>query len=445
MLRGTIDGKISGDDAWRGSFRRDIVLTNFEGDIVNAVMFGVQDHTGNDAYVGIRINDATSNAGDYAQIYFEENGADNTTAARDYDLDASAEDATRATGATQTDMYWGANSWVDDAEAADNHDAHGTREGTSWEYEFLVPYDAGAEDIDMPDNGVPGFFVRYHDADKVAGKQEFFWEYNANTDSIQIDPNSNAYLALGWSQMQLGAPYVQVVYPEDNANVEGVVNVRIYAEDENANGIDSAFFYRKSISGTKYPFTRIGGTNEWSGTLDVSSLSNGADTLVFEVGDDDGIVMERLVNVVIANGSGAAAPPAVSITSPGAGSVVSGTTTIAFTSSATGASVVTREISIDGSAFVATTTTATHTWNTSSLADGSHTILLKVTDSNGSSTSTNVTTYLVRNIPLVTLVAPAADSVVSGTTVVVFTATPVAPVHTRQHRPLQSIPLIRKK
>ncbi|MBN1308833.1 MAG: hypothetical protein JXA18_12995 [Chitinispirillaceae bacterium] len=434
-----IDGNISGgaqpDDAWRGSYRRNLTLTDFAGSTLNAVLYSVEDNTGNNVYVGLKVFDDDNDAGDYCQIYQEEDPSVSPATTRNYLLDNGTENSLVADVNAFTladDRYWNGITevWASDATNTTQKGLGAWyASGSFYEYEFLIDRDAGNDgddqDIYMADGSLMGFHIKYHD-DAGTGA-DYYWELSPNSEAIEIDPNQNAFVTTGWPDLQTGAPYVQVVYPEDGSNVEGVVNVRIYAEDENANGIDSASFYRTTMPGTKYQLTRIAGTNEWSGTWDVSSLTNGADTLVFEVGDDDGIVMERLVNLAIANGTGASTPPTVTITSPAAGSMVSGTVTIAFSASATGATIETREISIDGSAYGATTTTMSHTWNTGTLAEGSHTVQLKITDSNGRSTTSNAVIYIVKNSPSVSLTAPAADSVVSGTLVVTFTATAVAP------------------
>jgi hypothetical protein len=423
----SVDGAIT-EDAWRGCFRRDIVLTNFSGSMINATMYAVEDNTNNDIYIGMRITDNDNNAGDFCEIYQEQDNATPATG-RNYLLDGGIENALIADenpyGAGD-DRYWNStsDSWAADASTA-NQSALGTWSSDHYDYEFRIVQDAGGNDLDVADNGVFGFLIRYHDA---ADNTDYFWDYSPNADNIQIDENGSVYVATGWPDMQLGSPYVQVIFPVDNANVEGIMNIRIYAQDENADGIDSAHFYRASTPGSKYELTRIGSTNEFSGSFDVASLANGPDTLVIAVGDDDGVVSQRLVHLNIANGSGAASPPTIALTSPSPGTEVGGAVAIAFTAVANGgATVSATDISIDGGSYGATATISTHSWNTSALPDGSHTIRLRVTDSNGAAAYSEITTYVIINSPSVMIASPAADTTVRDSVTVTFTATPVAP------------------
>ncbi|MBN1759675.1 MAG: hypothetical protein JW863_15210, partial [Chitinispirillaceae bacterium] len=423
----SVDGAIT-EDAWRGCFRRDIVLTNFTGSIIHATMYAVEDNTNNDIYIGMRISDNDHDAGDFCEIYQEQNNA-GPASDRNYLLDGNIENALIADenpyGAGD-DRYWNAvsDSWAADASTA-NQNALGTWNSDHYDYEFQIIQDGGGNDLDVSDNGVFGFLIRYHDADD---NTDYFWDYSPNADNIQIDENGSVFVATGWPDMQLGSPYVQVIFPVDNANVEGTMNIRIYAQDENADGIDSTYFYRASTPESKNELTRIGSTNEYSGSFDVSSLSNGPDTIVIEVGDDDGVVSQRLVYLNIANGSGTSSPPAITLTSPSPGTEIGGTVGIAFTATANGgATVAATDIAIDGNDYESTTTSSTHSWNTSTLPDGSHTIRLRVIDSNGAAAYSEVTSFVVVNTPSVTTASPSADTTVQDSVTISFTATPVAP------------------
>ena len=43
-------------------------MTNFEGDILNAVLYAIQDHANNDVYVGLQVYDPATNANDYQTV-----------------------------------------------------------------------------------------------------------------------------------------------------------------------------------------------------------------------------------------------------------------------------------------------------------------------------------------------------------------------------------------
>jgi len=76
-------------------------------------------------------------------------------------------------------------------------------------------------------------------------------------------------------------------------------------------------------------------------------------------------------------------PPSLAVTSPASGSTVNGTVTISWSQS--GQSLAYTTVMIDGVSNTATGTS--FLWNTTSLADGEHTVVVNVTDTGGFSTS----------------------------------------------------------
>ncbi len=433
-----IDGNIRGgatpDDAWRGCYTRHLVLTNFAGKTINAVFYSLEDAKVDDnVYVGLKIYDDENDGGDLCNIYQEQNKS--TTTDRNFLLDDGRENSLIADENAFTDaddQYWDGTdpteSWTQDAVGGTTHDAIGEWYSAGYyEYEFLIDRSTGtAQDIIMDDDALMGFLIRYHDADGAGS--DYFWEHSPNADNIEIDPNNNVYVATGWPDLQLGAPYVQIIFPEDDSYVEGVVNVRIYAEDENVDGVISALFYRKSVPATTYTLTRIDGTDEWSGTWNVMSLPDGPDTLVFEVTDDDGITIERLVNVTIQNESGTVIRPWVRVTSPTPGDTLLGTHSITFTKNpGSGTKISNLAIFIDGDSTQLDTGATTHSITTNDYLDGAHTIQLQAINEAGISGISPVATYHFRNAPSVTLTSPTPDSTLSGIITVVFGATAVSP------------------
>jgi hypothetical protein len=425
-----VDGNIfSGavpDDAWRGAYSRNIVLTNFAGSIINAILYSVEDDdVADNFYVGMVVLDNEADDNDSMVIYQEQHNT--ATSGRDYLLENLGENALIAdTNAyvTSSDRHFssaGSGTWAADGDGT-GQTATGRWYGTRYEYEFQVNRSGGAQDINIDDGSLMGFQLRYHDG---SDGTEYYWEYSPNSDLTEIDMNNNIFVATGWPDLQLGAPYVQVVYPEDNAYIEGVTNVRIYAK-KSTGIIDSAVFFRKSVPATRYPLTRIGSTDEWSGTWDVTVLPNGADTLVFKVYDGT-LVMDRLVNVNIKNDSMVSNPPTVVLTSPAPGSEVSGTVSITFShSAAAGRSIDSTLISIDGADYIATSAANSHDWNTANITDGSHTAQIRVVDDAGASSMTSLITYVVNNAPTVAINAPAPDSTIRDTVQISFSESTIA-------------------
>ncbi|OGJ90039.1 MAG: hypothetical protein A2248_18980 [Candidatus Raymondbacteria bacterium RIFOXYA2_FULL_49_16] len=419
----TVDGNITGgttpDDGWRGAYMRNLVLTNFAGKTLNATIYCVDDVSAQDLFVGLKIYDDHNDNTDSCEIYQEQD--DILTTGRNFLLDNNHENALIANTTAYVasrDRYWSggaSGSWAQDASSA-NQSAAGAWRTTNYEYEFKVNRSPATDDIIMDNSSLMGFHVRYHDGEDGS---DYFWELSPNADKIQIDWNNNIYVATGWPDMQLGAPYFQVIYPEDNSTMEGVTNVRISAQKDPAtlDDIDSAVFYRISDPDTRHRITKIGSTNEWSGTWDVTALPNGADTLVFKV-YDDALVMDRIVNVTIKNdASSAATPPTVTLTSPAAGSTLGGDSAVITFSRTVAAthSIVSTHVSIDGGAFSSIGAAATsYAWNTTALAEGSHTIQIRVIDDQDESATTNVITYIVKNTPTVSITSPLDSTDQSG-------------------------------
>ncbi len=440
----TIDGNIKAgatpDDAWRGCYQRNIVLTNFADSTLNAILYSVEDNANTNFYVGMKITDE-NNAGDYCRIYQEHDNAVSPSTGRNYLLNSGTENALVADENAFTaadDRYWdgGTETWAQDATNTTQNARGVYYAGGYYEYEFLVDRSAGNDgddqDIYMADGNKMGFHILYHDAN--GSGSDYYWEYAPNSDAIEIDPNGNVFTAAGWPGMQLGAPYVQIIFPEDDKEIEGVANIRIYAEDENADGIVSTIFYRKSVPATTYQLTRIDMLNEYSGTWNVIDLPDGPDTLVFEVTDDEGITVQRLVNLTIRNEAGTVVKPVVRVTDPVPGDTLSGPQTITFTKDpGSGTKISNLAILVDGDSTGLDTGATTHQIITNDYLDGAHTIQIQAINDAGMSGISPVATYHFRNAPSVTLTSPSPDAVLTGTAVTVkfqASAIPMATVAT---------------
>src|SRR3989339_545405 len=132
--------------------------------------------------------------------------------------------------------------------------------------------------------------------------------------------------------------------------------------------------------------------------------------------------LSQTIKVVVRNA------PSITLNSPRADSIISGTLVVQFTAAAVApATVDSTWIAVDGGAWVATATGTTDTLDTQDLTDGDHIIQLKVSDSNNKTGLSQTIKVVVRNAPSITLNSPRADSIISGTLVVQFTAAAVAP------------------
>jgi len=136
------------------------------------------------------------------------------------------------------------------------------------------------------------------------------------------------------------------------------------------------------------------------------------------------------VRVTAAGGTPDTTPPTVSITSPTAGSTVSGTVAIsAMASDNVGVTKV--DFLVDGALLSSDTTSPySATWNTTTAANGSHTLTAKAFDAANNQTTSAPVGVTVNNAPpppdttppTVSITSPAAGATVSGTITISATA-----------------------
>ena len=232
-------------------------------------------------------------------------------------------------------------------------------------------------------------------------------------------------VTLGSMISSYGVPTMQIIYPRAGSEVEGSINLRVYAhEGGNVALIDSVKFFRKtaSDSSNKTALIKIASTGEWSGSWKVPAAVSGADTLVFRAFNTTGGKTDSTI-IVTAVSNGAIIAPTVNITSPAAGSAISGIQTISFTAAAGSGSIAATDISVDGAAYVSTSTTTTHNLNTVPLVEGSHTVRIRITNSGGTATESKITTYFVTNLPAVSWISPNGGTSVSGRMILNYTDT----------------------
>jgi len=122
-------------------------------------------------------------------------------------------------------------------------------------------------------------------------------------------------------------------------------------------------------------------------------------------------------------------PPSLAMASPLAGATLSGTAVVDVTAT-DDVGVVKVDLLVDGNLFVTDVTSPySFAWDTSTLANGPHTLQAKANDAAGNSANTTPITVNVSNIPpdttppAVSFTAPATGATVSGTTTVSANAT----------------------
>jgi len=198
------------------------------------------------------------------------------------------------------------------------------------------------------------------------------------------------------------APYPapSITYPLDGTSVNGTVTV--LADSMNNPSVTGMQFYvdgalKGSDTSGPYQF-------QW----DSSTLSPGSHTLQVKTVDAKGAVVDS-GTVTVQVTSKDSTPPTVALTAPQGGTVVSGTTIIAATA-ADDIGVSRVEFYKDGALlFAGNTAPFTFSWDTSSVANGAHTLVAKAYDAAGHVTQTGEISVLVNNVVADT-VAPVVRS-----------------------------------
>jgi len=294
-----IDGIISQTE-WQGAYKRELILSNFHYGIYRAIIWCLEDSAQKDIYVGLRVFDSHHNPQDYCQIYFEEVGEDTSSKYRDFDLDNNAENSLRITNANEfTDMYWNMNNgaWQADPEPQDSQLAKAGETQEYTDYEFKILRKAGLYDIDIPKSSFLGFNIKYYDADKTLKDfAYFFWEYTTNNDAQLLDQQGHpwVYIATGWTNMQLGGPYINVISPTEVDTFKGIMPVKI---STGSDSISSAVCFLSSDTLNKIPLVYMGNGN-WEANINLgnTAIPNGS-LLVIRIVSIDNIEYERVVNI----------------------------------------------------------------------------------------------------------------------------------------------------
>jgi hypothetical protein len=236
-----------------------------------------------------------------------------------------------------------------------------------------------------------------------------------------LETADQTFIAGGSSPTPTPAPLtVSITSPAANATVSGTVAVGATASDGVAiTGVqlqvDGA---NVGAADTTSPYNF-----SWSST----SVANGSHTLTAVATDASGnTATSAAVKVTVSNT--VASTLAVSITSPTASATVSGTMSVAATATDSVA-ISSVQLQVDGANVGSADTTSPYSfsWNTTSVANGSHTLTAVAKDSSGN-TATSAAVKVTVNNPVastltVTITSPAASATVSGTVAVAATAT----------------------
>jgi hypothetical protein len=159
-------------------------------------------------------------------------------------------------------------------------------------------------------------------------------------------------------------------------------------------------------------------TAPYAGTWNTAAAANGTHTITAVARDAAGHqTISSPVSVTVTNVTDA--PPTVSVSAPTAGAVVSGTVAIGATAS-DDVGVAGVQFAVDGVPLGAEDTTSPYgvSWNTTSMANGTHSLTATARDSAGHTTPSSAVSVSVNNVadapPSVTVTAPSAGQTVSG-------------------------------
>jgi len=205
------------------------------------------------------------------------------------------------------------------------------------------------------------------------------------------------------------APTVQFTSPAAG-NVSGTITISCTAADN-----DQVASVQFTLDGSNLGSAIT--VAPFSMTQDTHTLVNGAHTYGVIVKDREGNQVTSSVAVTVKN------TPTVSLTAPGNGATISGTST--FTANVTGYGTgITVQFQRDGGNIGPAMTVGPYqySYDTHAATNGAHTIGVVATDAQGNSTTQTVN-VTVANVPVVNSLSPANGAHTSGTTTITANVT----------------------
>jgi peptidoglycan/xylan/chitin deacetylase (PgdA/CDA1 family) len=225
------------------------------------------------------------------------------------------------------------------------------------------------------------------------------------------------------------APTVSITSPTTSATVSNTITVAATASGTNA------------IAGVQFKLDGVNigvedTTSPYSVSLDTKTTTNGSHTLSAVARDTTNLTSTASVTVNVQNVIPPTAPT-VSVTAPVANASVTGTTTLtANASDAVAVSSV--QFKVDGVNVGAADTTSPYSisWDSKTVANGTHTVTAVATNSSNLTTTSSPVTITVANptAPTVSVTAPAASSTVTGATTLTANASDAVAVSSVQFK-----------
>ncbi len=240
-------------------------------------------------------------------------------------------------------------------------------DGASWTV-------VGSDTIPMPASILVGLAVSSHEESTLA---------TATFDNVSVTSGGTG---------DTTPPVVTITQPANGATVGGSVTVAASASDDT--GVARVEFW---LDGS---LLATDATAPYSFSWDTTSVADGGHTLearAYDAAGNSASSGATAVQVDNGTGTGDTTPPVVTITQPANGATVGGTVTVAASASDdTGVARV--ELWVDA-ALLATDTSSPYSvaWNTTSIADGSHSLEARAYDAAGNSASSGAIVVQVDN------------------------------------------------
>ncbi len=214
-------------------------------------------------------------------------------------------------------------------------------------------------------------------------------------------------------------PSVSFSSPSDGSYVKGTVTVEATASDATS-GIASVTFYYEPAGSTAQQEIGSVTSSPYSVSWDTTSLQDGKYTLIAVAEDKAGNVQKAYENVTVDN-----TPPTASITAP-TGTYIHSTVSIDISAS-DNFEVSTITLYIDGNEVDSWTVNSasaseTYSWDTTQVADGSHTVEVTVVDGAGNTYTTSKTYYVDNTPPTISVSSPSNNAWYRGTVTISATS-----------------------
>jgi Bacterial Ig domain len=219
-------------------------------------------------------------------------------------------------------------------------------------------------------------------------------------------------------------PSVAIGAPTSGATVAGTIAVSGTASDD----VGVARVDVQVDGGT---WTTASGTTSWSSSIDTTALANGPHTIAARATDTGGLQATTSIAVSVSNAIAVVpppdAPPTIRMGAPASGATVAGTIAVSGTAS-DDVGVARVDVQVDGGTW--RTASGTTSWSasvdTTALANGTHTIAARATDTAGQQTATSVSVCVSNSASTgslaVSISSPSSGASVSGMVTVTGTS-----------------------